>query len=303
MSYANIILPAEEHTVIKSAIFLFVFLASLCLSWESHSLCMPHTSLAASSRNLLAPAGPPVLAAHNLSDPLLSTKNPSASWKIIWEDNFDDPSLSTAKWNIIDWAAEKNNELEYYTPDNVSLTNGNLCIITEKKQYNGRSFTSGAIETKDKFHFLYGKAEIRAKLPKGKGIFPAFWMLAQNDSDLPEIDIMEMIGDYPSEIWMVYHWLDGDEQKRNYTSYTGPDFSEDYHIFSIEWSSDKMVWLIDNAEVFSTDHAPNQPMFLYINTAVGGVWPGSPDTKTIFPQSLLVDYVRIYKENLACAKP
>lgn len=260
--------------MIRPMFRLFSFLASLYLISGFNYQFYPSVSLAASNEM-------PNLYPH---------------WKMIWEDNFDSSNLNTAKWNVVDWAADKNNELEYYTPNNVSLSNGELCIITKKMEYNGRSFTSGAIETKDKFHLLYGKVEIRAKLPSGKGLFPAFWMLSLDESSLPEIDIMEMIGDYPSEIWMVYHWLAGNTQERSYISYVGPDYSKDYHVFSIEWTPDAIVWLIDNVKVFSTNHSPNQPMFLYLNTAVGGDWPGSPDDTTVFPQSLLVDYVRIYKK-------
>lgn len=259
--------------MIKPVVFLFAFLAILFLPFRFDPLFIPCTSLAQSNEH-------PISYTH---------------WEMVWEDNFDDSILNTTKWNVVDWAAEKNNELEYYTPNNISLSNGNLCIISKKMDYNGRAYTSGAVETKDKFYFLYGKVEIRAILPIGKGIFPAFWMLPQEDISLPEIDIMEMIGNEPSEIWMVYHWLENGFYQRSYTSHSGPNYSEGYHIFSIEWSPDKLVWLIDDIERFSTHHSPNQPMFLYMNTAIGGDWPGAPDETTFSPQALLVDYVRIYQ--------
>ncbi len=180
--------------------------------------------------------------------------------------------------------------------DNISLSNGALNVITKRMNYNGRLYTSGAIETKDKFYFLYGKVEVRAKLPSGKGIFPAFWMLPQSESFWPEIDIMEMLGDSPSEIWMVYHWMDSGIQEKVYTSHLGPNYSKDYHTFSIEWNPKEIVWFIDGIRRFSTNHSPDQPMFLYINTAVGGDWPGSPDQTTFLPQSLIVDYIRVYKK-------
>jgi beta-glucanase (GH16 family) len=226
----------------------------------------------------------------------LTNKNFNTYWEMIWEDNFDSATLDNTKWNVMDWAAEKNNELEYYTPDNISLSNDALNVITKRMNYNGRLYTSGAIETKDKFYFLYGKVEVRAKLPSGKGIFPAFWMLPQSESFLPEIDIMEMLGDSPSEIWMVYHWMDSGIQEKVYTSHLGPNYSKDYHTFSIEWNPKEIVWFIDGIRRFSTNHSPDQPMFLYINTAVGGDWPGSPDQTTFLPQSLIVDYIRVYKK-------
>lgn len=220
--------------------------------------------------------------------------------RLIWNDEFNKKTINKKKWNIVTWAPIKNNELQYYTPKNVSIYNGYLRIVSKKENLENREYTSGAIETKGKLDLLYGKIEIRAKLPKGQGLFPAFWLLPSDDSYLPEIDIMEMLGHETNKIWMVYHWFSNTGvQERNYSFIMGPDFSEDFHIFTLEWSPEKLVWFIDGEEAFSVlDRSPDKSLYLYINTAIGGDWPGKPDDSTQFPQYLDIDYVRIYNLDL-----
>ncbi|QTN01430.1 family 16 glycosylhydrolase [Sediminibacillus dalangtanensis] len=220
-------------------------------------------------------------------------------WHLIWYDEFTDSGLDTDKWRTEDWASFKNEELQYYTPANVQVGDGRLRLISRKETYHDRRFTSGAVHTQSKFSFRYGKAEIRAKLPKGKGIFPAFWMLPdQEDKWLPEIDILEMLGHEPHKIWMVQHWLNGNEKLvSNSSTYTGDDFSAGFHTFSIEWSPGQIIWLIDGKERFrSSESVPGMKMYLYLNTAIGGVWPGDPDQTTELPQAFEVDYVRVFQK-------
>lgn len=137
-------------------------------------------------------------------------------WELLWNDEYNGDCIDTDKWTIEDWAAIKNNELQYYSPNNVKVEDGVLKLISREERYKGRDYTSGAVHTKDKFELLYGKVEIRAKLPAGQGLFPAFWMMTnQEDSWLPEIDIMEMLGHKPNKIWMVVHWLNEDGKLTN----------------------------------------------------------------------------------------
>ncbi|MFA9558160.1 family 16 glycosylhydrolase [Evansella sp. AB-rgal1] len=219
-------------------------------------------------------------------------------WNLIWQDEFERNELDENKWNTEYWAAEKNNELQFYTPNNVRVSEGNLHLVSRREDYKGRHYTSGAIHTKDKFSFRYGKAEMKAKLPSGQGIFPAFWMMPNIDQTwLPEIDIMEMLGHKPDEIWMVLHWLD---EKNKLTSvstmHKGVDYSQNFHTYSVEWSPTEVVWYIDDIERFRTSaFVPNVDMYLYVNTAIGGDWPGRPDNTTIFPQLFEVEYVRVYE--------
>lgn len=221
-------------------------------------------------------------------------------WELIWKDKFDNNCLDLSKWNTEDWAAEKNNELQYYSPNNVKVEEGVLKLISKKERYKGREYTSGAVHTKGKFDFLYGKVEMRAKLPAGQGIFPAFWMITDNeDTWLPEIDILEMLGHQPGEIWMVSHWLGEDGKlKSDFSSFKGQDFSKDFHTYSIEWTPDSITWFIDGVERFkSTKYIPSEKMYLYLNTAVGGKWPGPPDETTVFPAIYEIDYVKVFKRN------
>ncbi|MGN8644825.1 glycoside hydrolase family 16 protein [Gracilibacillus sp. HCP3S3_G5_1] len=230
----------------------------------------------------------------------IKNKYKEDGWTLIWQEEFEQNKLDQAKWNIENWAAEKNNEWQYYTPNNIKVSDGKLKLISKKENYNGRSYTSAAIHSKDKFYFRYGKVEIRAKLPSGKGIFPAFWMMPNIDNQwLPEIDIFEMLGHQPNEIWMVQHWLDENQQLTSKSDHFigDDDFSKDFHTFSLEWSVDSIKWYIDGIERFQTNNSsPQVDMYLYLNTAIGGDWPGSPDNTTIFPQTFEVDYVRVYQQ-------
>ncbi|WP_339263228.1 glycoside hydrolase family 16 protein [Solibacillus sp. FSL W7-1472] len=221
-------------------------------------------------------------------------------WVLIWQDEFEDNCININNWNIEDFAAEKNNELQYYTSNNVKVEDGVLKLISKNERYKGKKYTSGAVHTKGKFDLLYGKAEMRAKLPTGQGIFPAFWLITDKENTwLPEIDIMEMLGHQPNEIWMVSHWLgENGKLKSDFSSYTGEDFSKEFHTFSIEWAPDTISWFIDGIERFkSTMYIPNVNMYLYLNTAVGGNWPGSPDHTTGFPAIYEIDYVKVFKRN------
>lgn len=221
-------------------------------------------------------------------------------WDLIWQDEFENNCLDSGNWNIEDWAAEKNNELQYYSPNNIKVDDGLLKLISKKEKFKGKDYTSGAVHTKGKFNFLYGKAEMRAKLPAGQGIFPAFWMLPdKEDIWLPEIDIMEMLGHQPNEVWMVTHWLgETGTLKSDFSNFVGPDFSKDFHIFSIEWAPDSITWFIDDIERFrSSKFVSSEKMYLYLNTAIGGNWPGSPDYSTVFPVNYEIDYVRVFKRN------
>lgn len=225
---------------------------------------------------------------------------PSAGpqWQLVWSDEFNGHCLDSDKWTPEDWAAEKNNELQYYTAANAEVQDGQLTLTSRKEPFGGRSYTSGAVHTRGKFSFLYGKAEMRAKLPAGQGVFPAFWMMTDKEETwLPEIDIMEMLGHQPNQIWMVSHWLNSDNGLSSISeSFTGSDFSQDYHLFSLEWNSDSLIWRIDGEERFRvTNPIPREPMYLYLNTAIGGNWPGSPDGTTRFPVTFEIDYVRVYQ--------
>lgn len=221
-------------------------------------------------------------------------------WVLIWQDEFENNCLDSSKWSIEDWAAEKNNEQQYYSPNNVKVEDGVLKLISKIEQFKGKEFTSGAVHTQGKFNFLYGKADMRAKLPAGQGMFPAFWMMTDKENTwLPEIDILEMLGHQPDQVWMVSHWLGEDGKLKSVSdTFKGPDFSKDFHTFGIEWTPNSITWFIDDMERFTISrNIPSESMYLYLNTAVGGNWPGAPDQTTVFPVSFEIDYVRVFKGN------
>jgi beta-glucanase (GH16 family) len=162
--------------------------------------------------------------------------------------------------------------------------------------------------TQDKKFFKFGRIDIRAKLPVGKGIWPALWMLGTNINSVGwpacgEIDIMELIGTYPERVTGTMHWSGTSQSKGlNYSLSTG-DFSQQFHAFSIIWTQDNIQWFVDDQLYLSASSADvgvaaypfNADEFFIFNVAVGGNWPGSPDNSTLFPQRMFVDYVRVFQ--------
>jgi len=236
-------------------------------------------------------------------------------YKLVWSDEFDAASLNKEYWNIeVNDYGGGNNELQYYTDraENIRLSDGNLIIEARKENYLTRNYTSGRITTQKKFHFTYGKVEARIKLPYGKGIWPAFWMLGESISSVGwpncgEIDIMEMIGGDTNDAitHFTLHWgpYSNGSHPMYGTSYTLPSgiLADDYHVFSVEWTDKKIMGFIDNIkyfEMYTTDAglaAFHKDFFIILNLAVGGNWPGNPDASTVFPQLMYVDYVRVYQ--------
>ena len=222
-------------------------------------------------------------------------------WSLVWKDEFENDTISKTRWNLQDWASDKNEELQYYSPDNLKIRDGHLVIQSKKERFKERSYTSGAITTENHYEFTYGKVEIRAKIPEGKGIFPALWLVnSENKKWLPEIDIMENIGQDPNKIYFVLHWADSNGKKRrDFSTYTSESkFSDEFHTYGLIWEKDKISWTLDDEVVFETTmYSPDTPLFLYINTAVGGTWPGPPDPNDGSTKEFLIDYVRVYQSN------
>ncbi len=232
---------------------------------------------------------------------------------LTWSDEFSGSSLDVNSWNYeTGGGGWGNNELENYTTSdkNSYLSKGYLVIEARKETSGSNNYTSARLQTKGKKEFKYGRMDIRAKLPKGKGIWPAIWMLGSNISTTPwpasgEIDIMELLGHEPNKVYGTMHWGNvgaGSTHIGNSYVLPGEDFSQKFHVFSIVWDASKIEWYVDDKKFFTgnkTDVNGNypfdQPFFFILNLAVGGAWPGNPDANTVFPQRMIVDYVRVYQ--------
>ncbi len=229
---------------------------------------------------------------------------PPTGWTMIWHDEFDGPSVDLTKWRIEDIHLIKNNELQYYAPDEVYIDNGNLVLRSRERSYWGYDtngswrhfdYTSGLVESRNLCSTTYGKIEVRAKLPRTQGLWPAHWMLPSAGQWPPEIDIMELLGHEPSRVHMSHHWGSWPNVQTFTRHWDGPDFTQDFHTFAVEWWPDRITWLVDDvARAASTSNIPQEPFYIILNTAVGGNWPGNPDGSTVFPQYHEIDYVRVY---------
>jgi beta-glucanase (GH16 family) len=247
----------------------------------------------------------------------------ASSWHLVWSDEFNGPNKSaidSTKWTAeVGGGGWGNNELEYYTArlDNANHSDGSLVIKAIKEKYRGadnvsRDYTSARLITKNKFSTTYGRFEARIKLPYGQGIWPAFWLLG-NDIDVVrwprcgEIDIMENIGKEPSIIHGTIHGPDYSGTRGISSSYSlknNQRFADSFHTFAVEWEPNVIRFYCDGF-LYSTRTPADlpagttwvfdKPFFILLNLAVGGNWPGSPDETTVFPQTMLVDYVRVYE--------
>lgn len=225
-----------------------------------------------------------------------------AGWDLVWHDEFDGKSIDGSKWTVRDYGDVRNNELQYYTPEEVYIENGNLVIRSQKRRFKDKRYTSGRLETRDKFYIQYGYFEIRAKLPETKGIWAAHWMMPQDRVWPPEIDITECLGQEPDRVYFAYHYGDPAAPLEKSTSYKNKTpFANAFHTFALEWTEDSLTWYVDGKQRFQVKREevtqfPEKPFYMILNTAVGGTWPGNPNKNTVFPQYHSIDYVRIYQK-------
>ncbi|MEM5948455.1 family 16 glycosylhydrolase [Spirochaetia bacterium 38H-sp] len=239
-------------------------------------------------------------------------------WQLAWSDEFDGPEIDRDIWvfetgnGANGWG---NNELEYYKEENAFIEDGMLVIEAKKETvstgYKDFHYTSARMKTQGKYDFTYGRVEIRAKLPKGQGIWPALWMLGSDIGSkgwprCGEVDIMELVGHEPSTVHGTIHapFSYGANGIGAAYKLKKGDFSNDFHVFAIEWDEDEIEWYVDdvlyhvvNKDEIGPDWVFDHNFFFIFNVAVGGNWPGSPDNSTVFPQRMYVDYIRVYTDN------
>jgi beta-glucanase (GH16 family) len=241
--------------------------------------------------------------------------NPVAEkpYSLVWSDEFNVDGLpDSTKWGYdIGGGGWGNNELQFYTKraENAYVANGNLVIETKKERYESRNYTSARLLTKNKVGWTYGKFEIKAKIPRGIGTWPAIWLLSAHDPlkwpDDGELDIMEEVGFKPNVIYgtahnKLYNGANG-LQKGGYT--TIADAQSSFHLYSIEWTENAITWSVDSTSFFTYTNSYGgdgwpyyKDFFMILNTAVGGNWGGQQGVDdTVFPQQMLIDYVRVYQ--------
>jgi beta-glucanase (GH16 family) len=248
-----------------------------------------------------------------------------AEWTLTWSDEFEGPA--GAPVDGTKWVAETggqgwgNQERQYYTAraENVSLDGSGHLVITARAEppgaayscwYGTCGYTSARLKTQGRFAQTYGRFEARIRVPRGQGMWPAFWMLGANIDEVGwptcgEIDVMENIGREPTVVHGTMHGPDysgGASIGGAYTLASGA-FADDYHVFAVEWMPGEIRWLVDGKEYRRNTPASlpagaawvfDHPFFMLLNVAVGGAWPGDPDASTQFPQQMVVDYVRVY---------
>ena len=240
-------------------------------------------------------------------------------WQLVWSDEFDGTAVDTTKWSfqIGDGCPELcgwgNNELQYYRAENATVADGILTITAQEESFMGASYTSARLRTMGKGDFTYGRIEARARMPQGQGMWPAFWLLPTEQvyggwAASGEIDVVEVLGHEPEKAIGTIHY--GGPSPANVSSgndyiLEGTTFADDFHVFAVEWHPGIMRWYVDDTlygtltDWYSTEGefpAPfDQDFHLLLNLAVGGNFPGNPDSTTVFPQTYDIDYVRVYE--------
>lgn len=247
--------------------------------------------------------------------------NPGSGWELVWSDEFEGTSIDTDNWNfqVLD-AGTFNDEWQRYTnsTNNAYVQNGALVIkaIHETDRHGMDQYTSARLNTAGKQTWKYGKIVGRIKLPYSNGIWPAFWMLGaninENGGDTPwpqcgEIDILELYGSKDNAVVEAnLHYADSTESHAMMGAAAFElgqgKFADDYHLFELEWDSEKVTWFVDG-EHYATQSISSEEFsefrkdfFILLNIAVGGTWAGRPDENSVFPQFMYVDWLRVYQQ-------
>ena len=272
------------------------------------------------------PPPPPGPVNVNITNPTLTVANnspvtPGGALRLVWSDEFNAAKLDPQDWyfesgdgsqyGIPGWG---NKELQWYLPDSAELRNGTLVITARKESQSGKSYTSARINTRDRFAFRHGRIEARIRMPKGQGLWPAFWLLPQDNAygtwaASGEIDIVEATNPGATGGNTIYGTLHyGGQFPNNVLSGeqygVATDVTADFHTYVLEWDQAEIRWYVDSIlfavrNTWFTTAAPfpapfDQRFYILLNLAVGGNFPGPPDASTVFPVTMEVDYVRVY---------
>jgi beta-glucanase (GH16 family) len=233
-----------------------------------------------------------------------ATPSAPTGWTLAWSDEFDGTALDTSKWSAVTNCGDKrNNELQCYMDANVRVSSGSLVLTLQRQSRSGFSYTSGAVKTGTKFRASPSvRVEFRAKMPiGGDGIWPALWLYPTNQWP-PEIDVLETVEDMRT-VYQTYHWgtTQTHQQDSSGTSVSSP---ADWHVYAIEWTPGQIKWLVDDrvTKSHTGSDVTSTPMQLYANLSCGGSWPGN-SCGAALPQTLQIDYVRVYRPGGSSTPP
>jgi beta-glucanase (GH16 family) len=247
----------------------------------------------------------------NAPAPASITERERPGWTLLWHDEFEGPDLDTTRW-VRETGGDGwgNAELQFYTArrDNARIEDGYLVIEARREKAESRDYTSARLKTQGLGAWQYGRMEARIQIPRGQGLWPAFWMLGDNCAKVGwpacgEIDIMENIGKEPNRVHGTVHGpgYSGAQGVGRAHELPSGAFADAFHVYAVEWKPDTIRWYVDGTpyQTLTPKDLPGQwvydhPFFFLLNVAVGGHWPGSPDETTVFPQTMRVDYVRVY---------
>ncbi|HSH03789.1 MAG TPA: glycoside hydrolase family 16 protein [Anaerolineae bacterium] len=298
-------------------VFLFMFMMMPTPVTVGAPPCgRPNTDPCPETTPTSAPEATPTVAptATTAPDPTATpTSGGGGGMTLVWSDEFNGSNIDLNNWTYdIGWGTDGwgNNELQSYTnsPDNARIENGVLVIEAREQRVQGQRYTSARLKTEGLHTWTYGRIEARVKVAEGQGLWSAFWMLGNDINQVGwpnsgEIDIMENIGSEPNTNYGTLHGpgYSGAYGVGNHYINDTP-LHEDFHVYAVEWDETGMSWYVDG-QLFSTVTPNDVPgewvydhdFFIIMNLAVGGNWPGSPDATTVFPQQMLVDYVRVYQ--------
>jgi beta-glucanase (GH16 family) len=231
---------------------------------------------------------------------------------LLFNERFDGTTLDANHWSpCYHWATAgctnlSNHELEWYVPEQVKVSDGLLTLEAAQRPVTGldnkpfgyvSGLISGMSPDRTLFSFRYGYVESRVRIPKGRGLWSALWMLPTTRQSQPELDVFETIGEQPGVVHMHTHWLENGKDRQRGHRFYGDDLSLGWHTYGLEWKPDSLTWYVDDVARWRvTDPAqiPQEDMYLIANLAVGGRFTDTPDRNTPFPSSLKVDYIRVW---------
>lgn len=217
--------------------------------------------------------------------------NFSKTDNIEYDNEYPSVNEELELWSSIERKDSYNNELQYYSKDNVLFNNNEITIVSKKENKEDKLYTSGMVISN--FAYLYGSFKFDIQTSSGKGLFPAIWLMPDDNTSYPEIDIFEMIGSEPNIFYGVIHYNNTLNEKLR--SYFKTEVKElDSHTVELYWSQDKLIWYIDGNIVHRfSEYIPNDYMYIIINQAIGGNWPGDPDNNTVFPNTFVINNIKI----------